>query len=105
MVDLGSVPAHQPLGAPGLTTLPSRNERQVGDRQSPGGLTPILGMNGAISYDKDISLITKERSSVDIHFMVILERAVVFYMRAGNRSWSKSTAISIVRQLVKHGNN
>jgi len=57
MVDLGSVPAHQPLGVPGLTTLPSRNERQVGDRQSPGGLTPILGMNGAISFLKLIRIL------------------------------------------------
>lgn len=43
------VPAHQPLGVPGLTTLPSRNGRQVGDRQSPGGLAPVLGMNEANS--------------------------------------------------------
>jgi hypothetical protein len=46
----GGVPAHQPLGVPGLTTLPSRNGRQVGDRQSPGGLAPVLGMNGANSF-------------------------------------------------------
>jgi len=32
-----------------LTTLPSRNGRQVGDRQSPEGLAPVLGMNGVIS--------------------------------------------------------
>ena len=29
--------------------MPSRNGRQVGDRQSPGGLAPVLGMNGANS--------------------------------------------------------
>ena len=49
MTNRGGVPAHQPLGVPGLTTLPSRNGRQVGDRQSPGGLAPVLGMNGANS--------------------------------------------------------